>query len=194
GVAIAHRLVGIGDRRLRLQPLLLQCIDQVGRVLGTDHRYLERTFGLAHLVADHGIHQHHEHDRTDQGTIDQGAEQRALVAQILADFLPEDGDGGFHAASPSSLPINFTNASSRLASPVCARSASGVSSATTLPLAITTMRSHSMATSCMMWLENSTQRPSAFRFRMKARRPRVAITSRPLVGSSRITFFGSCTS
>ena len=80
------------------------------------------------------------------------------------------------------------------ARPVCARSSSGVPSATTRPRAITTMRSQSAATSCMTWLENSTQRPSARSSCRKRRSERVVITSRPLVGSSSSTLRGSCTS
>src|SRR5581483_1299110 len=165
-----------------------------GRVLRADHRHLQRTFGLGHLAIDLHVDQHHEHDRPEQRRVDQRAHHRALVAQVLANLFPPDGECRVHAASPSSDPMIFTKASSRLISPVCARSASGVSSATTRPRAITTMRSHSAATSCMMWLENSTQRPSAFMLFRNARIERVLITSRPLVGSSRITFFGSCTS
>src|SRR6185437_2545311 len=102
----------------------------------------------------------------------EGADQGAAVAQVLLHLLEEHGEDGVpallrgscrvHAARPSSLPMIFTKASSRFDSPVCARSASGDSSATTRPCAITTMRSQSAPTSCMMWLEKSTQRPSSF--------------------------------
>src|SRR6185312_5785577 len=105
---------------------------------------------------------HHEDQRAQQRAGEEGAGQRATVAQVLAHLLQEHGEhgagaahfrwDGTHAARPSSLPMIFTKASSRLVSPVCALRASGVSSATTRPRAITTMRSHSAATSCMMWL------------------------------------------
>ena len=100
----------------------------------------------------------------------------------------------FMRAGPLPIRSVCTKASSRFDSPVCARSSSAVPCATTRPCAITTMRSHSAATSCMMWLEKITQRPSPRSCRRKSRRPRVVITSSPLVGSSRMTLRGSCTS
>ena len=48
------------------------------------------------------------------------------------------------------------------------------------------MSSHSAATSCITWLENSTQRPDARSSRISSRSMRTALTSRPLVGSSRM--------
>ena len=52
------------------------------------------------------------------------------------------------------------------------------------PRAITMIESHNAETSCITWLENSTQRPSARSRRMMSRTARVLITSSPLVGSS----------
>ena len=92
------------------------------------------------------------------------------------------------------MPIAFTNASSRLVQPVAARSSSGVPSAATRPRAMTTIRSQSCATSCMMWLDSSTQRPSSRSASRNPRSDRVVMTSRPLVGSSSSTLRGSCTS
>ena len=58
----------------------------------------------------------------------------------------------------------------------------------------TMTESQSADTSCITWLENSTQRPSPRSRRMISRTARVLITSRPLVGSSSRTFCGSWTS
>src|SRR6185369_10131640 len=191
GILFAHGALGIGRRGFDLDALLAQRLDQARRVLRADDRQRQRLFGLLEFARDQRVDQQHEDQRREQRPGDQGVDHGAAVAQVFAHFLEEHDQRGFHAASPSSVPISLTNASSRLASPVCARSTSGASSATTLPLAITTMRSHSAATSCMMWLENNTQRPSRLRRLRNSRIARVAMTSRPLVGSSRITFFGS---
>ena len=72
--------------------------------------------------------------------------------------------------------------------------APGVPAATTRPLSTITTSSQSAATSCMTWLENRMQCPMPRSFRISARRARVAMTSRPLVGSSSSRFFGACTS
>ena len=99
-----------------------------------------------------------EHDR----------EQRPAVAQRVLELLADD-DARIcrrscarrsFARSPVRAPASATNASSRLSCPVCARSSSGVPRATTRPAAMTTIESQSAETSCMTWLENSTQRPS----------------------------------
>src|SRR5690606_28318786 len=134
-----------------------------------------------------------QHDRrVQQRTHQQGQRQRATVAgevaQLLAGDRPqlaEECVAGAHACRPSSVPIALTKASSRLVSPNRSRSSSAVPEATTWPLAMMTMRSHSAATSCMMWLEKITQRPSARSWRRNSRIARVVMTSRPLVGSSR---------
>ena len=57
-----------------------------------------------------------------------------------------------------------------------------------------TTRSQSAATSCMTCEENRMQRPCDFKSRNISRKLRIAITSRPLVGSSSTRFAGSCTS
>src|SRR5690606_27561936 len=127
---------------------------------------------------DHETHHEGEQHRPQQRPHHQGIGDGLAVAQVLHDLFQEYGQGGLHAISPSSLPIALTKASSRLLSPVCARSWSALPSATTRPWAMITMWSHSAATSCMMWLENSTQRPSSRRRCRKRRMARVAITSR----------------
>src|SRR5438045_5046288 len=88
-----------------------------------------------------------------------------------------------HASNPSSVPSNFTNASSSDVCPLTRSISSGVPSATMRPCPMITIRSHSAATSCMMWLEKSTHFPAARKPRISSRIARVAITSRPLVGS-----------
>src|SRR3546814_1057126 len=168
-------------------------LHQLRRAVGADDRDLQRLFDLA-LGPALGQGQDPEQQRRhQQRPHHQRQHQRAAVARELAQFLEANRPQRTHACSPSSEPISVTKASSRLSWPVCARSSSAVPCAATRPLAITTMRSHSAATSCMMWLEKITQRPSARRSLRKPRSPRVVITSRPLVGSSRITLRGSCT-
>ena len=72
--------------------------------------------------------------------------------------------------------------------------ASGVPAASTVPAAITTTSSHSALTSCITWLENSTQWPASRSDLSSARSARTAMTSRPLVGSSSSRFCGPWTS
>src|SRR5690606_1925254 len=189
----ADRGIGVGAL-LAVDPLRVQPRDQVGCVLCADdgdfERLLHLLLGLALAHLGQADDQQRRQDRPHQ----QAEQQRLAVADEFLEFLlPDDGER-LHACSPSSVPMSWTNASSRLSRPVCARSASALPSATTRPCAITTMRSHSAATSCMMWLEKITQRPSLRSSRRKSRKPRVVITSRPLVGSSRITLRGSWTS
>ncbi len=64
----------------------------------------------------------------------------------------------------------------------------------TRPAAMITSSSTSASTSCITWLDSSTQRPCARSSRSQSRRCRVAMTSRPLVGSSSSRCCGSCTS
>src|SRR5262249_6056336 len=129
-----------------------------------------------------------EHEGDQEGP-DHGADRdginRPAVAEAVRQFLADDdhGAGEIHSAG-ASCPAKATNASSSEDLPVRVSRSSGVPSAATRPLATTMMRSQSADTSCMMWLENSTQQPSARRRRMRSRIVRVLITSRPLVGSS----------
>src|SRR5208282_904144 len=110
--------------------------------------------------ADGKAQQPDEQQRSEQRAQDQRVEQHALVAQALAALLQIDRQRRAHASSPiAAAPMILTNASSRLCSPACSRSACGLPSATTRPPPMITMRSHIAATSCMMWVENSTQRP-----------------------------------
>src|SRR5690606_7687027 len=193
GLALADGVLGIRDLLLDHHALAAQPGDQVWGALAADHRHLPRLLGAVELLIDDEAHQHREQDRAQQRAHHQGVHHGLAVAQVLHDLLHENGQAGLHAISPSSLPIALTKASSRLLSPVCARSWSALPSATTRPRAMITMWSQSAATSCMMWLESSTQRPSSRSWCRKRRMARVAITSRPLVGSSRMTLRGSCT-
>ena len=131
--------------------------DQVGRVAsacdGNDERRV-----LAVPGGDDGEH-HGEHGRTEDGHEQRGGE-RAAVPHVIEQLLAQHDRGlSHHLESPASVPMAATNASSRLSRPVLARSSSGVPSATILPLAMTTTRSQSAATSCMTWLEKSTHFP-----------------------------------
>src|SRR5690606_13602439 len=188
----ADRRVGIGNL-LALDALRVEPRHQVGGAIGADDGDLERLFHLFLRLALAHPGKPDDQQRRQDRPHQQAEHQRLAVADEFPEFLlPDDGER-LHACSPSSVPMSWTNASSRLSWPVCARSASALPSATTRPCAITTMRSQSAATSCMMWLEKITQRPSPRSWRRKSRSPRVVITSRPLVGSSRITLRGSCT-
>ena len=111
------------------------------------------------------------------------------ITQQIDDFFASDqrqtGERKtVHANNPSSLPISFTKASSRLSSPVAASTSCGVPANTARPLLMITIRSHNAATSCMMWLEKSTHLPCALRPRIRWRMLRVDMMSRPLVCGS----------
>src|SRR5205085_12440844 len=132
--------------------------------------------GEQHHLAEE---QQRHHERPPQ----QRVHHRAAVAQVLAALLEEHQRRrtGFHAASPSAEPIALTNASSSWASPVCARSSSGVPAATTRPRATTTMWSHSAPTSGIRCDENTMHLPCPRSRRISSRIARVASTPRPLV-------------
>src|SRR5690606_17850893 len=90
---------------------------------------------------------------------EQAEHHGAAVAEQVEELLAGNDGDGLHAALAS--PVRLTNTFSRSLSPVVARSSSGVPIAFTSPPAMTTIRSHKAATSCMMWLEKMTQCPSA---------------------------------
>ena len=65
-----------------------------------------------------------------------GDHQCSSIPSAVFQLFPEHCQKTIHRAIPSSVPINFTKAFSRLSSPACWQSCSGVPSATTLPAAI----------------------------------------------------------
>ncbi len=121
----------ISRRRLDLDRVLAQELDQVRRVLHARHRQLQRLFGPVHLAIQHHAEHAHDQHRPDQRPHQQRIDHGAPIAHVLAHFLDEYHRHRAHAASPSSLPITFTNASSRFDSPVLARNSSGEPCATT---------------------------------------------------------------
>ncbi|EAU64292.1 200 kDa antigen p200, putative [Stigmatella aurantiaca DW4/3-1] len=188
---LEERLV-VRGRLGELGAVALEEGHEAGGMLAAHHRHFQ---GLGVPVpGGHQREEHRGHERPEQRPHER-ARHRAPVPEVVLQLLAEDrGEEPLHCINPWSVPMAEMKASSRLSLPVRARSSSGVPSATTRPRATTTMRSHRAVTSCITWLEKSTQCPSALRRRMMVRTARVLITSRPLVGSSRSTLRGPCTS
>ena len=132
---------------------------QVGRALGVRDGHGDVLFRLLLGVRDAELHQRRHQHRAEHRAEHQRRQQRAPVAQVLAEFLAEDGPDTAQVhlvASGLSSPMSATKASSRR-SPPRARMSASVPAATTWPPAIITTSSQSCSTSCMTWLENSTQ-------------------------------------
>ena len=131
---------------------------------------------------------------------EQDRPQRAAIAQRVLQLLAADDERSDAVSASRSLVRSSIEAGERhervleILWPVCRAARRACRGRRRVPRAITTIESQSADTSCMTWLENSTQRPSSRSRRMIARTARVLITSRPLVGSSSSTFCGSCTS
>src|SRR5690606_19153486 len=122
----------------------------------------------------------------------QGAAVARDVAQLLAHHDPQ-GCHCVHACGPSPEPMTLTKASSRLDSPVCARSSSALPEATTWPLVMMAMRAHSADTYRMMCLDRLTQRPSSRRRNRSRGMERAVVTPSPLVASERMPLHESYT-
>src|SRR5690606_18688121 len=136
----------VGRRGVGVDAVAGEVLEQVGRALDAQHRYVDVLFKL-------GLHPHlaeladaPEDQRVQQRRDQQAEQEGAAVAEEVAPFLAHHREHAaeerspVHACKPSSLPISLTKASSRLASPVAARSSSGVPCAATRPCAMTTMR------------------------------------------------------
>src|SRR5262249_43589075 len=145
---LTRRRVVVGNR-FYFGTMLTQMRQQIRRTLGVRHH---QGYGLVRLGNGtlQGERQNRPHDqRPEQRPEYQRGDQSPAIAQILPEFLPEYAQNGPHYDRPSPVPINRTNASSRLLPPVCARSSSGVPAATTVPCAMTTTSSQSAPTSCI---------------------------------------------
>src|SRR6266404_5573042 len=158
------------------------------------NRDAQRLVRFGHALVEHPGHHGSEQYRSEQRSEQQRGQQGAAIAQVFQELLGENRQEGCHQPTPSVPPSTCRNASSSDCVPFCSRMASAVPSASTRPCPMMTTRSQSAATSCMTCEENRMQRPPAFRARSMSRRLRTAITSSPLVGSSRMRFPGSCTS
>src|SRR5690625_1045655 len=180
-VLAPNGFLGVIGRWLNVHAGAFKKTDQAGCVLGAGHRQFQGGFhALGRLAGDKGDEDDKD-DGADQGADHQGVQNDPAVAKVVEQLFEEYGH---HASSPSAEQISVTNASSRMLLPLRASRSSAVPSAATRPSEIMTMRSHRAATSCMMWVERTTQRPcwrSCLRNSLSAR---VVITSRPLVGSS----------
>src|SRR3954469_9131290 len=191
-VACSHLFDGFVDVCLDfvdLNPVFLQEANEIRRVLCAHDGNLERLFLAAHdaLRCERGGDC--EDDRCEQDPEKEGGEHYASVTQIFEHLLRKHyGDCAAHACSP--LSAARTKASSRSGAPVCAKISAEVPRTTTRPAEMMTMSSHKAATSCITWLENSTQRPAARNSRNTSRNILTAVTSNPLVGSSRMIVCG----
>ena len=172
----------------------LQILREARGALGAGDAEFQHLIGFDHGLIHHPRDHQAEEQRSEQRSEQQRGEQRAPVAEILLDLLGKHGQQRAHQTSSASSPSTFRNASSSEAAPRRERRASGVPSASTRPRPMMITRSHRAATSCITCDENRMQRPAAFRSASIQRRLRIAITSRPLVGSSRTRFCGPCTS
>lgn len=139
------RTDGLGQvlrRSSGIQALGSQEAHQVRRMFGADGGNLQRLLDLRAHAAFGQLAHAQDQQRVQQWPEQQGQRQRTAVArqvtQLLAHHLHQ-GRHHAHACRPSSLPISFTNASSRLDSPDCARSSSALPAAITVPLAMITM-------------------------------------------------------
>ena len=140
-VARLHPRLEVRRGRVHHRAVPGEKIQQSGRVLAAAHRDVER------LRAGEPRGHQGEEDPDEQRIEErhhQRRGERAAIAQVIARLLAEDRqnfapEGRLHASSPWSEPMILTKASSRLSWPASARSSSGVPSATTRPLAMTTM-------------------------------------------------------
>src|SRR6185436_10293568 len=98
-------------------------------------------------------------DRADQD-VGEAREQRAAVAQDVAQFFGQNGEE-FHALALRAELVRLTNASSRSSPSPLRTISAGVPEATRRPDSMTTIWSESSATSAIAWLESRIATPSA---------------------------------
>src|SRR5690606_10709983 len=192
----AHRIQrGLARREAAraVDVVALQVGDELRGTLAADDRQLERLARVADRLLERQVDRQPEIDRAEQRPEEQRRHERSPVADVIQHLLAEY-DAGQAQHQSATLVIAVTKASSRSAQLVLSRIASTLPCSATCPDAMMTISSQSAATSCMTWLENRTHFPRWRSSRTRSRSARVAITSRPLLGSSRITFCGSCTS
>src|ERR1700677_4700267 len=114
-VAVANELLVVGRRFRELGTRGLQEGAEVGGVLAADDGDGERSIGA--LPTGHQREGDGNGHRANEWE-EQGREQRALVADVVAGLLAEDGeDLADHALAATFGLVSFTKASSRSASP-----------------------------------------------------------------------------
>src|SRR5690606_20499588 len=109
-------------------------LHEIGRKPGIDH--LQGQFVLAlELLLYRQLHEGDEQHRAERGSQQQGGQQRAPVAEIVAGFLEEHRPCRCHHSSSTAR----TKISSRSCSAKRARNSSGEPDAVTRPLLMMTM-------------------------------------------------------
>src|SRR5688572_30401018 len=177
----------------RLDAARAQVSDEIRRVVRSQDRHLEHLVDRREIARDHDVDEHGEQDRAEQRP-EQQRRQRSPLAQRLENFFAAHGEDDAHAGLRSAPRTASTKISSRLRPGKRCASSAGLPVSVTLPAAMMTSSSTSASTSCITWLDSSTQRPWPRSSRSQSRRCRVAITSRPFVGSSSKRCCGSWTS
>src|SRR6187455_1385082 len=142
----------------RLDAARAQVSDEIRRMLGAQHRHLEHLVERREVARDHDVHQHCEQNWPEQRA-EQQRRQCPALAQRLENLLLADREDGVHAAPRSAPCTASTKISSSLRPGKRCASSAGLPFSVTLPAAMMTSSSTSASTSCMAWLDSSTQRP-----------------------------------